>query len=1197
MSRYYKLRIYQKGSNAEDFTVTNSSRDQAADRINYFHDTFFMLTKLTYNKALYSPCRATAVINIKATSAGYTSHALADKIIDWFGGKSIDIASSANGHKRINYEKNDIVIGKDYVIMQVRPVQVFEKNMEIRLTMFSRDKLLTLDKFSHSYLNQKLGADIIGKSLGSNGMLKACSVDTLQGTDRLQLMKYKKGSGTTTYELIQPYRLQYNEDFYSFVSRLACQCGEFLYFENGKLTLGLNTDETAAVSLKDRVKKSEGTSAEYTGDILETEYPHTTTSQISTYGFYDHYLQSKKEEKKKKSNTSGQKDSGLVYNADDGFDEYFDVFDEGVKPDGLGSELTYGTFMKEIITGWIPAFSKWKDNQPYLATGGFLRATKKMADHVATTGMHALYVNTNFSSRVFDNASKNTDNFTSNEQKDNKRLSQFSSVNGFENLRASFLSTIKETEATSAGTVIRLTLSTDTKIGLGDYVRLESEKNTDTSKWPLYVVTKVWGDVSHNNDIVTDAQHIEIVPKQKFIFSENDSSKNFDLFIPPRKVFPEPPRISAQTAIVTDSDDPRFLGRLRIKYPWQKESEKASPWIRNTTLMTINSGGVQFRPNPGDEVMVDYIGGNPDRPYVVGSLYNNDIKPEKYLYTPNSRIIRTEHGQMIKFEAGSFDPYFSQLIPAWGSISQYVPWTKDLTKGIDSIPFIGDFSTLFHGSLSLTDAFGLWTIKGDTAGREITIDSMAGKVTISALTGITISAPLGDIKIEGKNIDIKATNNITIESGVAIKNERLAALATLQDKGKTTGEMLGNVAKEMLTELITQKLDLSLFRTIHEAIFSPMEGTLRVKSHRYLHMEAGRGSAFDKIGTDPEKWFMSKNERAQHIARGNVTSFSIIEHISEDLDIIKNAVGLMAQRELLLKQNNMTYAGWVLHTQNETLKKDRNIKAAKTINDIYSMALQTLKGTGTQTIMDKLFHEYTEYYIYMSEEQRSGIRNKAISFLEKAIDFIAAVKSVEDAIKGTFNDRTGSVKTFLTREFEKQVKNAAKDSLDKIKDDIISHLNVDELALRREAYAIYINNSSDAGKLGLKILPVDFKNADEWNEAVTNIVAGESTSSIAGTESLGSAISGALKKEYQSWIEKHNKYGGEFYLKNPTAKGKILLSQERNTTYEILADGALQKNTVDTGNMFQAIQQKLQDSALWVAVNVPPVEEGEREPE
>ena len=44
-----------------------------------------------------------------------------------------------------------------------------------------------------------------------------------------------------------------------------------------------------------------------------------------------------------------------------------------------------------------------------------------------------------------------------------------------------------------------------------------------------------------------------------------------------------------------------------------------------------------------------------------------------------------------------------------------------------------------------------------------------GDIGLSAYSGISISAPNGDVKITGKNVTIKAGNNLSISSGGNIK--------------------------------------------------------------------------------------------------------------------------------------------------------------------------------------------------------------------------------------------------------------------------------------------------------------------------------------------------------------------------------------------------------------------------------------------
>ena len=62
------------------------------------------------------------------------------------------------------------------------------------------------------------------------------------------------------------------------------------------------------------------------------------------------------------------------------------------------------------------------------------------------------------------------------------------------------------------------------------------------------------------------------------------------------------------------------LGRVRIRYHWQKEG--ASSWVRVGQRLAGGGIGSQFLPRIGQEVLVQFMGGDIDRPVIVGGLYN-----------------------------------------------------------------------------------------------------------------------------------------------------------------------------------------------------------------------------------------------------------------------------------------------------------------------------------------------------------------------------------------------------------------------------------------------------------------------------------------------------------------------------------------------------------------------------------------------
>ena len=95
---------------------------------------------------------------------------------------------------------------------------------------------------------------------------------------------------------------------------------------------------------------------------------------------------------------------------------------------------------------------------------------------------------------------------------------------------------------------------------------------------------------------------------------------------------PKPTVFGAQTAIVIGpdgSDSPSGadelycdrLGRVRIRFHWQDDSN-ASCWVRVAQRSAGGSMGSQFLPRIGQEVLVQFLEGDIDRPVVVGALYN-----------------------------------------------------------------------------------------------------------------------------------------------------------------------------------------------------------------------------------------------------------------------------------------------------------------------------------------------------------------------------------------------------------------------------------------------------------------------------------------------------------------------------------------------------------------------------------------------
>lgn len=144
-------------------------------------------------------------------------------------------------------------------------------------------------------------------------------------------------------------------------------------------------------------------------------------------------------------------------------------------------------------------------------------------------------------------------------------------------------------------------------------------------------------------------------------FSADETYSNHFVGIPSACDFPPYsnsdvfPIAQSCRAKVTDNEDPNNLGRIRVQFDWQAQLDDGmmTPWLRMAQPYAGGGKGFSFIPEIGEEVMIDFEGGNAERPYVKGTLYNGVGDPDgKWLPNNNSsnqiKAIRTRNGHTIE---------------------------------------------------------------------------------------------------------------------------------------------------------------------------------------------------------------------------------------------------------------------------------------------------------------------------------------------------------------------------------------------------------------------------------------------------------------------------------------------------------------------------------------------------------------------
>ena len=131
----------------------------------------------------------------------------------------------------------------------------------------------------------------------------------------------------------------------------------------------------------------------------------------------------------------------------------------------------------------------------------------------------------------------------------------------------------------------------------------------------------------------------------------------------PERTVPRPRIDGTQTAVVVgNSGDEIFTdkyGRIKVQFPWDRQGQNnadSSCWIRVATPWAGTQWGIVHIPRVGQEVVVAFEEGDPDRPIVVGSVYNAQEMPP---YTLPDNM--TQSGYLGRSSKSGTSDNFNQL--------------------------------------------------------------------------------------------------------------------------------------------------------------------------------------------------------------------------------------------------------------------------------------------------------------------------------------------------------------------------------------------------------------------------------------------------------------------------------------------------------------------------------------------------------
>lgn len=178
--------------------------------------------------------------------------------------------------------------------------------------------------------------------------------------------------------------------------------------------------------------------------------------------------------------------------------------------------------------------------------------------------------------------------------------------------------------------------------------------------------------------------------------------------------------------IVTDIDDPDGEGRVRVRIP-VISTEETGIWARLATPDAGPNRGIQFYPEPDDEVVVGFFNDDPRDPVILGGIHSSSKAPPYDVNEDN-------------FEKGI------------------------KTRGELKLTFNDDLK-----SVTIETPNGNKVIISDDEGAILLEDENGNKAQLSS-DGITLESAsdlilkaTGDVKIEGTNVEIAANAQFKAE--------------------------------------------------------------------------------------------------------------------------------------------------------------------------------------------------------------------------------------------------------------------------------------------------------------------------------------------------------------------------------------------------------------------------------------------------
>lgn len=236
----------------------------------------------------------------------------------------------------------------------------------------------------------------------------------------------------------------------------------------------------------------------------------------------------------------------------------------------------------------------------------------------------------------------------------------------------------------------------------------------------------------------------------------------------PQRIAAKPIVQGPQTAVIVGPSGDEIhtdqYGRVKVQFHWDRQGnndENSSCWVRVSQNLAGNRWGAMFLPRIGQEVIVDFLEGDPDQPIITGRVYNAEQMPP---YTLPDEMTKSTIRSNSSTGGGGFNELRFEDKKGSEQVFLYAGHDQDNRVKNDSLEWIGNDRHL----IVTTDQ--LEQVKGD---KHLTVNGNQNEKvdgTVSQDIGTDLQQKVGGKHAleASQEIHLKAGTTLVIEAGTSL---------------------------------------------------------------------------------------------------------------------------------------------------------------------------------------------------------------------------------------------------------------------------------------------------------------------------------------------------------------------------------------------------------------------------------------------